>query len=104
MARLIQYLYSYPIISENGEYEEALTTFDLGENLLEKEENLEKKLISLGIQAEKGTKFIVNGNTGYIGKSGIFEIDNIIDITSFSIGEKEDKYPYKILVNMLFES
>lgn len=39
-------------------------------------------LTKLGIQGDPGTVIIINGNEAVIGKTGIFELDQVTEITS----------------------
>ena len=41
-----------------------------------------KGLIKLGIQASVGTKFVLNGETIRIGATGIYELDQTVNINS----------------------
>lgn len=48
------------------------------------------KIWKLGIQAEPGTRFIVNGIECVIGKTGIFELDNVVTVLSLVFPDGAD--------------
>ena len=45
-------------------------------------ESSKPNITKLGIQAEEGTQFTLNGISCVIGKTGIFELDNVVTIKS----------------------
>ena len=47
---------------------------------LQTPESTRPKLYKLGIQAEEGTRFILNGISCIIGKTGIFELDSVVQV------------------------
>ena len=102
--RLVQYLYNYPVLSINRDIANTETNFTLGEDLCRRTENIGKKILALGIQGAKGTDFTINDTQGYIGDSQVFELDNVMNIFSFTVGTPRTKYPQGILITILFES
>lgn len=42
-----------------------------------------KGLIKIGIQAPVGTKFVINGQQLRIGMTGVYELDQIVNIVEF---------------------
>ena len=89
---LKQYVYKYP--DDNSD-----SNFILGEELFEPA--IMEDIQSIGIQAPPGTKFIINGAEGRVGPTGIFELDMVIPIYSFIVGEANSANN-KILVDMLY--
>ena len=89
---LRQYVYKYP--DDNSD-----SNFILGKELFESA--IMEDIQSIGIQAPRGTKFIINGAEGRIGPTGIFELDMVIPIYSLKIGEA-DSANNKILVDILY--
>ena len=47
---------------------------------LQTPESTRPKLYKLGIQASEGTRFILNGVSCVIGKTGIFELDSVVQV------------------------
>ena len=103
--KFAQYLYKYPTYVSKEIV--AYSTFDLGEDLCRKIANENKvdkvEIVSLGIQAPRGTRFQINGSNGVVGSTGKFELDKALLITQLSIGAKEDEAYYSnIIVDILY--
>lgn len=103
--KFIQYLYKYPTYSSSDLKER--TNFELGEDLCnliaDTEKAKEISIISLGIQAPRGTKFFINGSEGVIGSTGRFELNQTIIIKSLIIGTSNDAALYSnIIVDILY--
>lgn len=72
----------------NGRVGQVLGPFDAGEDLLDKTgaisnftpETSNPILIKLGIQTSEGTMVQVNDRNIKIGKTGIYELDNVVSI------------------------
>lgn len=72
----------------NGRIGQVVGPFDANMDLLDDNapigaftpENNRPVLIKLGIQAEEGTLVEINNATIKIGKTGIYELDNVVDI------------------------
>lgn len=58
---------------------------------------------TVGVQAPQGTKIYINENSeAIVGPTGVFELDNIIEITSFRL--QEDKgYLNKIIIDVIYD-
>ena len=75
-------------------------TFAAGEDLIKiirKKHDLVnfKGLAKLGIQAAVGTKFVINGETIRIGATGIYELDQTVNVLSlYFIAETEALVDY----------
>ena len=60
-----------------------------------------KSITSIGIQAPPGTKIYINGNSAIIGPVGVFELNDLLKITSFKIEDKV--YSRRIILDILYE-
>lgn len=60
------------------------------------------ELVSIGIQAPYGTKFFINGKKAFMPPSEVFEIDNIMPITSLIIDELNSVYLSKVIVDVVY--
>ena len=58
-------------------------------------------IVSLGIQAPQGTKMYINGELAIVGPTGVFELDNVIEITSFQLGKND--YLRKVIIDVLYD-
>lgn len=89
---LTQILYKYP--------DDDTTTegFDLTQDVCQFL-NCES-ITSLGIQAPPGTKVYINGNPAVIGPVGVFELNDLLKITSFKIEDKA--YSRRIILDVLY--
>lgn len=58
---------------------------------------------TIGVQAPQGTKIYINENSeAIVGPAGVFELDNVIEITSFRL--QEDKgYLNKIIIDVIYD-
>ena len=84
----------------NGRVGQVLGPFIAGEDLIAKggaiseftPEVTKPNLYKLGIQASPGTIVLVNSKTIKVGKTGIYELDEVVNITSliFPNGGDED--------------
>jgi hypothetical protein len=89
---LTQILYKYPnddMITENFDIEQDVCDF-LGC----------ESITSIGIQAPPGTKFYVNNNTAIVGPTGVFELNNLLKITSFKIHNAA--YTRRVILDILY--
>ena len=60
-------------------------------------------IISLGIQAEPGTKFIINGHDITMGPTGIYQIeDNTLKVTSLYVSA-ENRFLQRIIFDIIYE-
>ena len=74
----------------DGKIGQVLGPFDAGVDLLDDQAPIgvfvpgtaRPVLFKLGIQAEEGTQVLINNASVKIGKTGIYELDNIVKITS----------------------
>jgi hypothetical protein len=74
----------------NGRIGQVIGPFDQGVDLLSNEgaigaftpETTRPILTKIGIQADKGTTFKINDASLRIGKTGIYELDNVVEIKS----------------------
>lgn len=57
--------------------------------------------VSIGVQAPSGTRMLVNGQTATVGPTGIFELDNIVEISSFKI--IPTTYLRKVIIDILYD-
>ena len=57
---------------------------------LQTPESTRPKLYKLGIQAAEGTRFILNGVSCVIGKTGIFELDSVVKINTLVFPDGAD--------------
>ena len=56
---------------------------------------------TVAVQAPQGTKIYINENSeAIIGPAGIFELDNILDITSFKL--QGDDYLNKVIIDVIY--
>lgn len=65
------------------------------------------QIYSLGIQAPYGTPFYLNGQKAYIGPTGVFELDQVITITSLKIGlenvgDEGADYLSRVIVDVIY--
>lgn len=58
-------------------------------------------IVSLGVQAPQGTRMYVNGELAIVGPTGVFELDNVIEITEFYL-ERNDNLR-KVIIDMLYD-
>lgn len=97
MAAFTQFLYKYP--TSDG----VVSTFELGADLCDLISEEKVDIVSVGIQAPRGTKFWINGSQGVVGSTGKFELDKVIVINSLIIGTSADATYYSdIIVDILY--
>ena len=60
-----------------------------------------KSIVSVGIQAPVGAKFQINDSEIMIGPAGVFELDNIIEITRFKILDESNLK--RVIIDILYE-
>lgn len=83
----------------NGRIGQVVGPFEANVDLLESTgaigaftPEIEKPILyKLGIQAEEGTKVKINDVLIEIGKTGIYELDNIVDVKSLSFPDGADE-------------
>ena len=90
---LTQILYKYP--NDNN----TTDGFDLTKDVCEFLENCES-IDSIGIQAPPGTKFYINSNPAVIGPTGVFELNNLLRVTSFKIEDRA--YTRRVILDILY--
>ena len=105
-----QVIYKYPIsidydleiFEEDFQYNEELQEYwvDIIKKL-QGNENTPIIITSLGIQAPSGTVFQINSTEIVIGVSGIFELDNIIDINTLLM--KKSINLDRVIIDMIYE-
>lgn len=61
---------------------------------------LDGPIISLGVQAPQGTKMYINNQPAVIGPTGVFELNNVIEINSFKLEENANLR--KIVIDVLY--
>ena len=62
---------------------------------------LKGAIVSIGIQAPQGTKMYINGTPAIVGPTGVFELDNIIEITSFYL--EDQVYLRQVIIDVLYD-
>ena len=83
----------------DGKIGQVLGPFDAGVDLLEDQAPIgvfvpgtaKPVLFKLGIQAEEGTQVLINNASVKIGKTGIYELDNIVNIKSIVFPDGADE-------------
>lgn len=89
-----QFVYKYP--TEKDIYpSDYIPTEDICERL-------NGVIKTVAVQAPQGTKIYINENSeAIIGPAGIFELDNILDITSFKL--QHDDYLNKVIIDVIYD-
>lgn len=72
-------------------FEENSLELDLVKNLIEEDSVIKENIIQLGIQAEPGFLFIMNGEPIRVGRTGIYELMDSYTITNLGLIPKRDK-------------
>lgn len=62
---------------------------------------LKGAIVSIGVQAPQGTKMYINGTPAYVGPTGVFELDNVIEITSFYL--EDQVYLRQVIIDVLYD-
>lgn len=92
---------------QNGHVGQVIGPFEVNKDLLDDDgpigmltpEQQRPVLYKLGIQAEEGTLVNINNETIKIGKTGIYELDEVIKITKLSFPQVTSQ---KTLIDFIY--
>lgn len=66
-----------------------------------------KAITSLGVQAPNGTHLIINGCDAYVGPTGVFELSDVVEITSLVLSHTPEyqnpQFVERVIIDILYE-